>query len=376
MGFIFEVSSATESIEQRTDRLRQRISRKVKSGLKDKTSTPKVFRVKQINNILSQCYKDVGNFTRSKVGHRPGSKAIFSYTNHPTIVKIKDRLANIVCNEAWVPENSTECGYLRDGKSCLQPTQGNKPVCQECDGKIEDIAWKTFDTYFPQRTSKDLEDYNDFFINTSQFCFTATGPDEIELYKVSLLKAMIIRKMAHSEKNIVNAEAHGKMIRNNVTCLSPDDQKVFEKFKKFTELGIYPPVYVSWDEDQNFVVRCSQPILKNSLICEYTGHIIEEKDLARLNIKDDSLMQISPGVLISPVNVGNIGKFISGINNNLRKVGNLKSMCFKLNRKCHIIIYACEGIDKDEILAYDYNAGRGSNYPTEYFKDIGGNKMK
>jgi hypothetical protein len=78
----------------------------------------------------------------------------------------------------------------------------------------------------------------------------------------------------------------------------------------------------------------------------------------------------STSLVICPDKVGNIARFISGVNNHnekLKKKQNLHSIRLDIDGQVHVLLYSGRIIRKNELLYYDYNAGGYDSYPTEKF---------
>ena len=83
--------------------------------------------------------------------------------------------------------------------------------------------------------------------------------------------------------------------------------------------------------------------------------------------------------VIQPEPFANLARFISGINNLFEDLKlpnrikkNLESLRFRLDDHIHIILYTWRVIEKNDILAYDYNNGQRKNneedmYPKDAF---------
>jgi hypothetical protein len=66
----------------------------------------------------------------------------------------------------------------------------------------------------------------------------------------------------------------------------------------------------------------------------------------------------NPATLIYPSFAGNVARFLSGINNIKKKLGNVSSLKFKSNNGVHILLYTNDKINCGETLTYNYNAGQ------------------
>ena len=139
------------------------------------------------------------------------------------------------------------------------------------------------------------------------------------------------------------------------------DEEAFLKFKKeFTSKKYFGPLQIKWHCKQGFVVEASDQIEPNTLICEYTGEVIDKSD----DFYSDDLMEYATfddkNYVIAPRRKGNIARFISGINNSkkfCKQKQNLTSIKFRIKNKIRIALYTIKRVKKGQILYYDYNAG-------------------
>lgn len=101
--------------------------------------------------------------------------------------------------------------------------------------------------------------------------------------------------------------------------MDPENLAIFRNFKEMTRNGNYAPLHVVEDKQQGFIVQAAEEIPKYTLICEYVGDV----DFARNRLfdKSDSIMDLlrtnrsSTSLVVCPESGGNIGRFLSGINN-------------------------------------------------------------
>lgn len=169
--------------------------------------------------------------------------------------------------------------------------------------------------------------------------------------------------------------------QSNDSSLEPNLQKIskmnyliFQRFKELTRQGQYAPIRIEEDKIQGFIVRATEDIPSNTLICEYVGDV----DFARNRIfdKNDSIMDLlrtarsSTSLVICPEKYGNIARFLSGINNYDKKScqkQNVQSIRFSVDGHARVVLFAKKNIKAEEILYYDYNAGGFGEYPTSNF---------
>jgi hypothetical protein len=75
-------------------------------------------------------------------------------------------------------------------------------------------------------------------------------------------------------------------------------------------------------------------------------------------------------LVVCPSNIGNIARFISGVNNYVpekARATNVRSARIQIANEAHVILYASTLIRAGDILRYDYNA-LAKQYSTENFK--------
>jgi SET domain-containing protein len=137
------------------------------------------------------------------------------------------------------------------------------------------------------------------------------------------------------------------------------------------------------DPVQGWIVKATAEIKKNTFITEYSGTVIDFSD----DLDSDSIMEFystqASNLVIYPDEYGNLGKYLSGINNqkvtqiskkkktNVSKekinLPNCTSQKFNINGGLHVVIYTIKDIKEGEILFYDYNAGHLDEIVTNDF---------
>ena len=133
---------------------------------------------------------------------------------------------------------------------------------------------------------------------------------------------------------------------------------------------IYAPLIVVENDDQGFVVKATQDIQYLTMICEYSGQVMKfDREAMEDN---DSLMEFITcddiELVINPEKYCNLGRFISGINNN--KTYNkffLETIKFRIGSYVHILLYSYKKIPQGETLYYNYNNGEISDCDTRKF---------
>ena len=144
-------------------------------------------------------------------------------------------------------------------------------------------------------------------------------------------------------------------------------------YKKFghSKKGFYPPVQIVYDTIQGYVVKASDSIKKNTLICEYAGDVFYLRN--KLFSDNNSIMDLiaapisDRSLVICPEKNCNLARFLSGINNKKSsKNQNVYSIRVAIDGHVHILLIAKKDIRKEEILCYDYNAGGYNNYTDNF----------
>ena len=170
-------------------------------------------------------------------------------------------------------------------------------------------------------------------------------------------------------------EVNNYLLENGIQKLSEKNVEIYNKFKKESRLGNYGPFKIEEDLNQGYVVKAKSIISPNTIISEYSGDVFFLRDALFMK-KNDSAMELihSPtsdtSLVIIPVNYGNLGRFLSGVNNTKKnlKEKNVYSIRVNIEGSIHVLLLASRKINKGEILYYDYNAGGYNNYNTSNFK--------
>ncbi|KAI5070153.1 hypothetical protein GOP47_0014496 [Adiantum capillus-veneris] len=161
--------------------------------------------------------------------------------------------------------------------------------------------------------------------------------------------------------------------KGGMQVMSKEDKASYDQCKEMSRGGACPPLMVTFDSHEGFVVEADGLIKDLTIVAEYTGDV--DYMSKRENDDGDSIMGLlftessSNDLVICPDKRGNIARFVSGINNHTRegrKKQNLKSVRFNINGKAHALLIAIRDIHKGERLYYDYN-GYQHDYPTEHF---------
>jgi hypothetical protein len=187
---------------------------------------------------------------------------------------------------------------------------------------------------------------------------------EKSLFIKNLKRVFKKRNMTFCDDIISNQKL--PKVPNNIQKMPKYMTKVFKAFKQNSKNMIYAPLNLVKDKVQGYKVVSTNSIKQLTLISEYSGEIMKHGDVP----SSDSIMDYYENFVIYPDKKGNIGKFLSGVNNkktNKSKIQNVKSVKYNIEGKVHILLYASRLIKKDETLIYDYNAGKIKEYPTHNF---------
>ncbi|XP_024528998.1 histone-lysine N-methyltransferase ATXR6 isoform X2 [Selaginella moellendorffii] len=162
--------------------------------------------------------------------------------------------------------------------------------------------------------------------------------------------------------------------KGGMQVIGKEDKATYELCKAMCIRGEHPPLMVTRDPRQGFVVEANNHIKDMTLIAEYTGDV--DFMCNREDDEGDSIMGLlfpedaSQELVICPDKRGNIARFISGINNHTsdgRKKQNLRCIRFDIDGEVHALLVSIRDIAKGERLYYDYNAYQ-KEYPTEHFE--------
>lgn len=161
--------------------------------------------------------------------------------------------------------------------------------------------------------------------------------------------------------------------KGGMQVMSKEDKAAYDQCKEMCRQGACPPLMVTFDSQEGFVVEADSLIKDLTIVAEYTGDV--DYMSKRENDDGDSIMGLlftessSKDLVICPDKRGNIARFVSGINNHTRdgrKKQNLRCVRFNIDGEAHALLIAIRDIHKGERLYYDYN-GYQHDYPTEHF---------
>ncbi|CAK9207221.1 unnamed protein product [Sphagnum troendelagicum] len=164
-----------------------------------------------------------------------------------------------------------------------------------------------------------------------------------------------------------------RLEKGGMQSMGKEDKGTLEACKAMCSRGEWPPLMVTHDSRQGFVVEADRHIKDMTIICEYTGEV----DFMRHRTHDEgnSIMGLlftedpDEELVICPDKCGNIARFISGINNHSpegKKKQNLRCVRYDVDGEARVLLIAIRDIPQGERLYYDYNAFQ-KEYPTQHF---------
>ncbi|KAL7132076.1 hypothetical protein ABFS83_12G047200 [Erythranthe nasuta] len=195
----------------------------------------------------------------------------------------------------------------------------------------------------------------------------------------SLAMAMTSQNLEYSNELTYNPSmaprsANRSSFENGgMQILCKEDVETLKNCRALYRRGEFPPLVVAFDSLEGYTIQADGPIKDMTLIAEYAGDV----DYIRNREEDDcdSMMTLlssadpSKSLVACADRLGNISRFISGINNhttNGRKKLNIKCVRYNVEGECVVLLVANRDIAKGERLYYDYNSCE-YEYPTHYF---------
>ncbi|KAG0571258.1 hypothetical protein KC19_VG001000 [Ceratodon purpureus] len=161
--------------------------------------------------------------------------------------------------------------------------------------------------------------------------------------------------------------------KGGMQVMGKEDRATLDLCKTMCSQGEWPPLMVTHDSRQGFVVEADRNIKAMTIIAEYTGEV--DYMCRRRYDSGNSIMGLlftedpAKELVICPDRRGNIARFVSGINNHTsegRKKQNVRCVRYNIDGEARAILVAIRDIPEGERLYYDYNAYR-TEYPTEHF---------
>jgi integrase len=283
---------------------------------------------------------------------------------------IKSLLITINKKKTQMMEDNEEIEYGKECPRCMELYSDNYVVCPKCKDEINNVAESISQRYFNLCRTFIIEQ-----IPGAKFKIPETTNEQLNVLQISLARALITKNMIFNDNLLFTPDAKffSDKSTERIGRLPEPDLLSFKKFKEYSQFCYYPPVEILWDKRQGFYVQATGIIPEHTIVAEYIGNVYT--DAKYLNSStDDSLMEYTIGrehiynTVISPEKVGNIARYISGINNTKKNSGNIASLKFRDEEGIRIMLFAIKEVNIGEELNYDYNAGgRLNGMDTTYY---------
>lgn len=162
---------------------------------------------------------------------------------------------------------------------------------------------------------------------------------------------------------------------DGITPLSQRNLTIYQAYKHNIRKGVFPPVQIIHDENFGFSAKSLSQMPRHTIIGEYLGEITTMTKSSESN--SDSLMVLldtgdpETSLIIDPTSVGNIARFLSGVNNRSlmsKRKANVRTRRFFVDGKVHIVLFTSRQVEAGEILNYDYNAGNEGKDVSQWAK--------
>lgn len=186
-------------------------------------------------------------------------------------------------------------------------------------------------------------------------------------YDCNIKKILDEKKLQFSDDLVyeIDQKFNNALLEFGIPDLSDENKKIFFELKKSTLKGEYSYVKICKNENEGYAVYANTKIFNNTLICEYSGNVFFLKDVYKKGKEEnDSIMDLiltptsDSSLVICPYSHANLGRFLSGVNCNIKKSIekiNVKSYKIAIDGSIHVILVSCRDIEKDEKLCYNYN---------------------
>jgi len=211
--------------------------------------------------------------------------------------------------------------------------------------------------------------------STQQFVFGLKSPDytncgNFERQSLALELALQNKKftdtMIFRDSNIKEKMKPSLSI-DAFKSLCSSDAAVVLAARKFSCHGIYGSVGIMRRPLLGACVFATDPIGKNTFICEYVGELRTHRDIltkqldSTMDLLDPKTQKSDDRLVIVAEEKCNLARFINGVNSktpNWEHRANLRVHRVLVNDEICVILFACRDILKGEELRYDY----GPNY--------------
>ena len=169
--------------------------------------------------------------------------------------------------------------------------------------------------------------------------------------------------------------------------LNAKDLQTLMEFKELLREGYFPPLRVDKEGVKGYVAYADAPIPDRTILAEYVGEVDWLRNHENYDPEadsapeyDDSMMTLldhvdaEKSLIISSCKVGNVARFIAGINNANPKHKeriNTKALRYNIDGEVRCLIISIKAIKKGDPICYDYNSGirKGETltFPTHNF---------
>lgn len=267
----------------------------------------------------------------------------------------------------------------KSGEDFIYCTECSDCFHKKCVNNYFDVCERC-QNYEGPNYRKICKEYKIYFmifnnINTSYNKFRGTLKVPKKFNKINISKPLKEKKLEFSDNLVYtpnSLEILNKYFLEDVQKLDGKNLQNYYQFKANSIKGIYCPLEITKSNIQNYIVKSTEPIDSNTIICEYAGDVLLFRDML-FREKNDSKMDLINGpnsdlsLVIYPYKHANLGRFLSGINNAIQNDCNVLSLKVRINDSIHILLIAKRNIKKGEILYYDYNNGVLNEYDTSNF---------
>ena len=183
-------------------------------------------------------------------------------------------------------------------------------------------------------------------------------PTQIETFNTSFSLAMKMKQLAYTNENIYTIK---KPYFKSIETLNENDKNIVNRFKENNSKGIYAPLEICYNVDEEFTVQATAFIKKKSLLSEYCGEIklfstvrySSSNGLFTLRYSKNEFEEL----IIDPDSKCNLGRFFNCSTN-----GNAVAEIFYINNEPRVFIISKRDIKKGEKIYYDYNGKRDDYY--------------
>jgi len=195
---------------------------------------------------------------------------------------------------------------------------------------------------------------------------------DVDLYTTSIISIVAAMKfcgMKRYSEELVYAKQEFETMNDctldNVQPMNKRNLEIFREFKYNLSRGAFPPIKIVYDEKVGFTVEALAKMPRHTLVAEYIGEVTTV-ERSEIDSGSDSLMMLldtgnpKTSLIIDPSNIGNIARFLSGVNNRCfssKRKANVRTRRFELDGKSRVVLFTSKTVDIGDKLHYDYNSG-------------------